>query len=82
MKMVLNLLIPGMQYGHETQFAAKFVFTKSEQSLSDGLKQDGEGHGFVFQDEGIQLMGQGKYDVEVGSGQQFGFSRFNPTLPW
>jgi hypothetical protein len=71
-----------MQYGHETQFAAKFVFTKREQSLSDGLKQDGEGHGFVFQDEGIQLMGQRKYDVEVGSGQQFGFSGLNPTLPW
>jgi len=26
-------------------------------------------------------MGQGKYDVEVGSGQQFGFSGLNPTLP-
>jgi hypothetical protein len=26
--------------------------------------------------------GQRKYDVEVGSRQQFGFSCFNPTLPW
>jgi hypothetical protein len=26
-------------------------------------------------------MGQGKYDVEVGSGQEFGFSLFKPSLP-
>jgi hypothetical protein len=70
-----------MQYGYETQFSTKLVFTKGEQGLSDGFKQDGEDHGFVFQDEGIQLMGQRKYDVEVGSGQQFGFSGLNPTLP-
>jgi len=71
MKMGLKLLIPGMQYGHEAQFSTEFVPAESEQSLSDGFKQDGEHHGFVFQDEGIQLMGQGKDDVEVGSGQQF-----------
>jgi hypothetical protein len=71
-----------MQYGHEAQFSTKLVVAKCEQSLSYGFKQDGEDHGFVFQDEGIQLMGQRKYEVEVGSRQQFGFSRFNPTLPW
>ena len=26
-------------------------------------------------------MWQGKYDMEVSNGQQFGFSRFKPALP-
>ena len=69
--MALKLLIPGMQYGHKPQFSPKLVFAKSEQGLSDGLKQDGEDQGFIFQDEGIQFMGQDKDDVEVASGQQF-----------
>ena len=80
--MGLKLLIPGMQHGHEAQFSTKLVLAKGEQSFSYGFKQDGEDHGLVFQDEGIQLMGQRKYDVEVGTRQQFGFSGLNPTLPW
>jgi hypothetical protein len=27
-------------------------------------------------------MGQGKDDMEVARGQQFGFSGLDPTLPW
>ena len=80
MNMGLELLIPGMQDGHKAQFAAKLLFTKSCQGLRDGLKQDGEHHGFVCEDDWIQLMGEGKYDMEVGKGQQFGFLLLKPPL--
>jgi hypothetical protein len=44
------------------------------------MKEDVEHEGFVLQDDGVQLMGQGKYDMEVGDGQQLRFSRFKPTF--
>jgi hypothetical protein len=48
MKMGLELLIPGMQDGHKSQFAAKVVFTELKQSLRDGFKEDVEHEGFVL----------------------------------
>ena len=80
MEMGLELLIPGMQNGHKAQFAADVAFTKLQQGFRDGFKEDIEHEGFVAQDDSVQLMWQGKYYMEVGSGQQFGFSLFKPPL--
>lgn len=71
MKMAFKLLIPGMQYSHKTEFSPKLVFAKGKERFSDGFKQNREDQGFVFQDEGIQFMGQGKDDMEVCTRQQF-----------
>jgi len=39
------------------------------QSMSERrFKEDVEHEGFVFQDNRVQLMWQGKYDMEVGYG--------------
>jgi hypothetical protein len=71
MKMAFELLIPGMQDSHKARFSTKLVFSKLKQGLGDGFKEHIEHHGFVLYDEGVQLMGQGKYDVEVGNRQHF-----------
>jgi hypothetical protein len=59
------------QNSHKAGFSAQLVLTELEQGFRDGFKQDVEHDRFVFQDEGIQLMGQRKYRVEVSDGQQF-----------
>jgi hypothetical protein len=80
MKMGLELLIPGMQDGHKTQFATHLVYPEFQQGFRDSLKEDVEHEGFVSQDDGVELMGQGKYDMEVGNGEEFGFSCLKPSF--
>ena len=70
MKMGLELLIPGMQNAQETYFSSKFPFPKSDQCFRYGFKQDIEHEGFIFQDEGVELMRQGKDAMEIGNGEE------------
>lgn len=79
--MGLELLIPGMQHADETYFSSQFLFPKSDQCLGYGLKQHIEHEGFVLQDNWIELMRQGEDTVEIGDGEEFGFSGFQPSLP-
>ena len=79
--MGLELLIPGMQHADKTYFSSQFLFPKSDQCLGYGLKQHIEHEGFVLQDKWIELMRQGKDTVEIGDGEEFGFSGFQPSLP-
>ena len=81
MKMGLELLIPGMQHADKTYFSSQFFFPKSDQCLRYGLKEHIEHEGFVLQDKWIELMRQGKDTVEIGDGEDFGFSDFQPSLP-
>ena len=46
--MGLELLIPGMQKGHKSQFSPELVFTIFKKTLRDGFKEDVEHHGFVL----------------------------------
>ena len=69
--MGLELLIPGMQHAQKTYFTSKFIFPKSDQCFRYGFKQGIEHEGFIFQDEGIELMGQGKDAMEIGNGEHF-----------
>ena len=79
--MGLELLIPGMQHADETYFSSQFLFPKNDQCLRYGLKEHIEHEGFVLQDEWVELMGQGKDTMEIGDGEEFGFSGFQPSLP-
>ena len=79
--MGLELLIPGMQHADKTYFSSQFLFPESDQCLGYGLKQHIEHEGFVLQDEWIELMRQGKDTMEIGHGEHFGFSGFQPSLP-
>ena len=79
--MCLEPLIPGMQHADKTYFSSQFLFPKSDQCFSDGFKQHIEHEGFILQDEWIELMRQGKDTVEIGDGEDFGFSGFQPSLP-
>jgi len=69
-----------MQDGHKAQFATQLVYPEFQQGFRDSLKEDTEHEGFVSQDDGVELMGQGKYDMEVGNGEEFGFSCLKPSL--
>ena len=79
--MCLEPLIPGMQHADKTYFSSQFLFPKSDQRLGYGLKHHIEHEGFVLHDEWIELMRQGKDTVEIGDGEEFGFSGFQPSLP-
>ena len=79
--MGLELLIPGMQHADETYFPSQFLFPKSDQRLRYGLKEHVEHEGFDFQDKWVELMRQGKDAMEIGHGEDFGFSGFQPSLP-
>ena len=80
--MGLELLIPGMQHTDKTYFSSQFLFPKSDQGMRYGLKEHVEHEGFVFQDKWVELMRQGKDAMEIGHGEDFGFSGFQPSLPW
>ena len=64
-----------MQDGHKAQFSTELVLAEAKQRLGDGLKQDVEYQFFVIKDHGVELVGQGKDDVEVFCGQKLCFSR-------
>jgi hypothetical protein len=46
-------------------------FPKSDQCFRYGFKQDIEHEGFVLEDEGVELMRQGKDAMEIGNGEEF-----------
>ena len=79
--MCLEPLIPGMQHADKTYFSSQFLFPKSDQGMRYGLKEHVEHEGFVFQDKWVEFMRQGKDTMEVGDGEDFGFSGFQPSLP-
>ena len=70
-KVGLEQLIPGVQYSHKTQFTTKLVFPELEEGLGGSLKECGEHHRFVFQDDRVQLMWEGEDEMEVGFREEF-----------
>lgn len=82
MKMRLELLIPGVKDGYKAQFPSKLVTPKLKQGPGNGLEEDIAHHGFVVEDEGVELMGQGEDDMEIGNREDLLFSGLKPTLSW
>ena len=68
MKVGLKLLVPGMQNGHEPQFATQSVFrlkAKAEQGFGYGAEEDIEHDLLVAQDDRVEGVGQGKDGMEI-----------------
>ena len=61
-------LIPGVQDGRKAELSTEIILPELQQGPGDGLKEHIEHQGLVRQDEGVQLMGQGKDGMKVGDG--------------
>ena len=69
-EVVSELLIPGMKNQGKAWGSLKMSFSKFQKGLGDGLKEEVEEQFFVYQDEGVELMRQGKDRVEGAYGQE------------
>ena len=75
-----EVLVPGVKRGNKARFSAEFVFTEGQKRLGCGVKQDGEHHLFMAQDDGVELMGQGEDHVEVLYRQDLSSSFLKPAF--
>jgi hypothetical protein len=57
------------------------VFTKGQKRFGDGLEENLQHDLFIEQHNGVQIMGYGEHGVEIGTGQQLGFSFCKPPFP-
>ena len=80
MKMVVELLIPCVQDTDKAKLAAQLVFPNAQQRLGDSFEQKCEHHGFVVQDNDVELVGQCKDDVKVADRKQFFFAGLDPSF--
>ena len=82
MRMVLQLLIPGMENAEETNLGPEVpgICGDLDQSLGAGAEEQSIDHFLVLKGQRRQLMRKREYHMSVGSGQQFGPSRFEPAV--
>jgi hypothetical protein len=80
--MMLQFLIPGVQHAKEADLGSEVpgVGGNFEERLSAATEQQAVDQFFVLQRQGCQLVGKRKYDVSVGSSEQFGASRGQPAI--
>ena len=81
MEMVHESLAPCVQNRNESELSLKTplrILGKCLQGLIDGSKKDCQGDHFIAQDNRIKLMRYSKDQVEVATGQQFGFTVIEP----
>ncbi len=77
MKMVHKLLSPGVQHGNESDPAMKmplWVFGKCLQCFVNRSKQEFQGNSFIAEYNRVKLMGQGKDQMKIAAGKQFGLA--------
>ena len=74
-------LVPGVQCGDEAQLSPESVFTEGQQRPGCSPKQNREHHLFMTQDDGVELVGQGKDHVEVFYGEDLRSSFLKPAFP-
>ena len=55
-KVVSELLVPGMQDEGKTRSSLKVILSKFQEGLGDGLKQEFEEQFFVYQDQGVEFV--------------------------
>ena len=82
MRMVDELLRPGVQHGHHANRAADVTSIAGEfdDALGSGPHQCGVAIALVRTQHIAQLLRHGDRDVEVGAGQQLDLARRNPPL--
>jgi hypothetical protein len=87
MQMIVRtqLLIPSVQNGNKTQFAAQaslLIQTEAQQRLGYGLEEDIEHGLLVTKDNRIEIVRKRKYRVEVIDGQKLRLACLYPSLTW
>ena len=74
-------LIPGMEDHGTPDLPTQVALPKLHERLTRRLEQQGQQWSFVREDEGIESVWYGKYQVEVGHRQQLGFAVLHPLDP-
>jgi hypothetical protein len=83
MRMMLELLIPGMKNAEETDLGAEMpgIFSDFQKRLGARPEQQTIDDLFVLQSQWRQFVWQCENDMGVARGQQFGAPRVKPTVP-
>src|SRR4029434_3581859 len=71
-------LIPGVQHHSAPDLPAEVAVSKLHERLTRRVEQEGQQRSFVREDEGIEGVGHGKDQVEIGHRQQLGFAILDP----
>ena len=77
MEVIHKGLRPGVQHGNEPEPAIKvplWVFGKRLKRFIDRGKQEFQGNSFVAEYNRIKLMWQGKHEMKIAAGKQFGLA--------
>ena len=82
MRMMLQLLIPGMEDAEKADLGAKVrgICSDLDQRLGTGPEEQPIDHFFVLQCHRRQLMWEREDDMSIGRRQQLGTSRFEPAV--
>jgi hypothetical protein len=82
MRMMLKLLVPGVQYAEEADISAQMlrIGRNLQQRLRAAAKQHAVHHLLVLQCERRQLVGEREYNMRVGDGKQFSAPRRQPSI--
>ena len=81
-RMMLERLAPGMEHGENAEVGTEMARIGGEfaQRLGRGPKQDGVNARLVLEGDPGDRGRQGENDMEIGNGQEFGFSLAQPSL--
>ena len=71
-------LVPGVQDHGAPDLPAEVAVPKLDERLAGGVEQQGQQGPLVGQDEGVEVVGHGKHQVEIGHRQQLGFAVLDP----
>ena len=73
MRMVQQILPPGVQHAEETDLRAQMLWIGGDdaQCLRRRPEQDVVDDGLVLEGDDLDLLGHGEHDVEVGHVEQF-----------
>ena len=82
MRMMLELLVPGVKDAEETDLRAEMpgIFRDFQKRLGAAPEQQAVDDLFVLQGQGRQFVRERENDVGIARGQQFGAARVKPAV--
>src|SRR5512137_1596155 len=80
MRMMLQILAPGMEYGDEANLRAQVLGSRGDraQGLGGGVKQDVVDYGLILICNRGDRLGQRKDHMEIFNGKEVGLAIFQP----
>ena len=80
MRMMLQILTPGMEYGDEADLRAQLLGSRCDraQGLGGGVKQDVVDYGLILIRNRSDRFRQRKDNVEILNGNEVGLAIFQP----